>query len=562
MGMPKIGQTEDGHSFIGGDPSKQENWKAVGAVEDGHVFKGGDPSKAESWASVNQSMAPQTSALETGIESFGNQAAFGYLPQIQAATEPLIQGAMGLFGDNTDEKLRAQGFNIQEATPATYLQRRDENIARQQLQASENPTTAMISGLAGGLTSGLATGGALGALGLGGRAAGLGGRLVQAAGTGAVTGAIRNPGDTQGEVSPFQPIERAQNAALDAATGAVFQGGIEGAGLVGRTLKDAGKNINKSVQKYAFEAISPSKAVSTKAVKDKSLYRIGQTIIDNELIPPGSSIEDILVNTEKALKKSGEQISKVYDSLDNNPSLAIKPEDVKSIATSFSTKAADRLSGTVDGPDIARKLDKIVKTIPKDANFSDLRKWRASIDDQINYSKANKDLPGYQQELVKLRSEVQERIADLAGKVNPEIKKQFNRENKNFSALYKVKEMAENKAAANVTNTNFGIREGFGAGIGALVGSSAGPVGTAAGAALGGLTANTLKKYGSPFVAMTANKIAKKLIENPGSLGKFSEALIKASEVSPAEFVSAVNLMMKDPEYKKMNNGGFTRSGK
>lgn len=66
MSTPVIGQTEDGHSFIGGDPSKQENWKAIGAVEDGHVFKGGDPSKAESWASVNMPIQPQTPQTSTG----------------------------------------------------------------------------------------------------------------------------------------------------------------------------------------------------------------------------------------------------------------------------------------------------------------------------------------------------------------------------------------------------------------------------------------------------------------------------------------------------------------
>ncbi len=131
--------------------------------------------------------------------------------------------------------------------------------------------------------------------------------------------------------------------------------------------------------------------------------------------------------------------------------------------------------------------------------------------------------------------------------------------------------MASDKVAREESNASFGLRERMAGGIGAIVGggvgaSLGGPMGAAIGAGVGGglnaITTKAARQYGTPFVAMTANKIAKKLIENPGSLGKFSETLIKASEVSPAEFVSAVNLMMKDPEYKKMNNGGFTRSGK
>jgi hypothetical protein len=541
-------------------PSEQEELRQLEMLA--QPVKGGlSPQEAQELAQLEaMAGAPQpqqSQPLEAAVQGFGQAATLGYLPQIQAVTEPLIQGALGLFGDNTDEQLRAQGFNIEQPQQG-YTQRRDQYIAEQQRLQEQNPIASTVGGVAGGLASGIATTGAIPFK----AGAGLAGRLGQAVASGAIQGAVRNPGDTQGEISPLQLEDRAQNAALDAATGLVFQGGLEGIGAAGRALKGADSKIGRAVQKYAFEAISPSKAVSTKAVKDKSIYRIGQTVLDNNLIPPGAGIEDILVNTEDAIKKSGDQIGQIYSSLDNNPSLAIKPEDVKNIATSYAEKASERLSGTVDGKDIARKLDKVIKTIPKDANFSDLRKWRASIDDQINFSKANKDLPGYQQELLKLRSEVQDRIAELAGKVDPNLKTQFKRENKNFANLFKVKEMAENKAAANITNTNFGIREGFGAGIGALVGSSAGPVGTAAGAALGGLTANTLKKYGSPFVAITASKIAKKLSSNPESLGKFSEPLLKAASLSPADFVRTVNNIMKDPEYKKMENGQFSRGNK
>ena len=733
MGMPKIGQTEDGHSFIGGDPSKQENWKAVGAVEDGHVFKGGDPSKAESWASVNQPMAPappQTSALETGIESFGNQASFGYLPQIQAATEPLVQGAMGLFGDNIDEKLRAQGFNIQESAPTTYLQRRDENIARQQLQKSENPDAALYSGLAGGLVSGIATGGALGSLGLGGRAASFGGRLAQAAGTGAVTGAIRNPGDTQGEVSPFQPTERAENMALDAATGAVFQGGLEGAGKIGSLLKNAPKTLKSYSELKALKGSGAMLKDFRTAFEKGKAYKLGEAAIDEGLIAMGDDIADVAQKAKAVKGEVGNNIGKVYDKADELASEAIKnspksreasliddelnnmkndilqadagkrgaayndatgeyfntstqssfpewnkgaskqttldalerksgpvydrlveqakdnlrrgylspqsgpippnPEflamekggdivsnlkqhysdellnplytdiekaalkkeladkiavhsgpkidlDFKTIADEFSKKVADKYQGKAGGSDIVKKIQNILDdiSINDQVSFKKAKEIRESIDDLIDHGVATKEMSSIQKELSDLRNVVQGKVKaglkEIDNYHGTDLNGAFTKENRRFSNLSYLSKMASDKVAREESNASFGLRERMAGGIGAIVGggvgaSLGGPMGAAIGAGVGGglnaITTKAARQYGTPFVAMTANKIAKKLIENPGSLGKFSESLIKASEVSPAKFVSAVNLMMKDPEYKKMNNGGFTRGSK
>ena len=62
--------------------------------------------------------------LQAGLESFGQAATLGYLPQLQAGAEQLSMGAT----QDVDEQLKAQGFKLPEDG---YVQSRDENIRRQ-----------------------------------------------------------------------------------------------------------------------------------------------------------------------------------------------------------------------------------------------------------------------------------------------------------------------------------------------------------------------------------------------------------------------------------------------
>lgn len=497
-----------------------------------------------------QSAGPQDRPVEAFTQGFGNAATFGYLPQIQAATEPAIQKVMDYFGgDNTDEKLKEQGFSIEQAPEESYVERRDRFIRRGQKLAEENPGATIAGGVSGSLASGIVTGGGLGKLlGTAGKAASMGKRFGDAAKTGATIGALRNPGDTEGEVSPLQLKERTENAVKDAATGAVIQGGLDGAKAVGTGIKNAGKNIKYWSQNKAFKAAGAEKPAFKKAILNKKNTELGQTVIDEDLIGGGSDVQDIAKNAEARLADAGNKLGAIYKKADSTTTLS-----TKEIRDEFFAESAERLSGTAQGDKTAQKLNDLVETMPsgKDVTFESMKKWRSSIDDEINYAKANEDLPKYQAELLKLRSKVQEKIADQIGKVNPQLKREFLKENKRFSNLTEITNLAKAKAGSVEGNASYGMREGQGSIVGSVIGSAiGGPLGAATGAAVGAITTNIARRYATPFVAMTANKVARALEKRQDAIGKFSKPLIEAAN-NPEKFVATINGMMKDPEFKR-----------
>ena len=120
-----------------------------------------------------------------------------------------------------------------------YVKRRDDAIKRQNDLATKEPGAFLGGTLAGGLVSGLATAGIGGAA----KAATVGQRLFQAGKTGAIMGGLANPGDTEGEISPIQPIDRIQNAGIGAGAGVAIQGGLEGVAKAAGPLRSAKEMI-------------------------------------------------------------------------------------------------------------------------------------------------------------------------------------------------------------------------------------------------------------------------------------------------------------------------------
>lgn len=504
------------------------------------------------------SEAPQDRGLEAFTQGFGNAATFGYLPQIQAAVEPGIQAVTDMFLPS-----EPKGFEVKKPE-SKYLQRRDQYIQQGQQLAQENPNSSLAGNVAGAISGGIATGGAIGnILGTGTRAATFGGRLGQAAKTGAAIGAIRNPGDTEGEISPLQFGDRAKNIATDALTGAVLQGGIEGVGKAGNAIKNSGSNLKTYAETKLLKASGAMLKDFRKAFGNKRAAELGQSIADEGIVGIGDSINDIAKKAEGVKTEIGNRISSIYDKADElvgpiNPSTQGAGFDLNKMARDLKKEIAEKYTGKAGGTAIIDKVSGVLDDISlnESVGFKKLKEVRSSIDDLINYSKENKEMGAVQSELRNIRNKIQDNVKSKLSALDElhgtELASEFSKQNKRYSNVAEVSKIASDKAARESSNAAFGLREQIGTGAGGAIGATiGGPVGAAIGSVSGAAIAKVSKQYGTPFVAITANKAAKALESNPKLLGAFAEPLIKAASVSPKEFVTSVNLLIKKPEFKK-----------
>jgi hypothetical protein len=485
----------------------------------------------------------KTSVLEAGITGFGKGASFGYLPQLEAVTEPIIQGIVDKFLPKDPE-----GFNVQEAPSPNYTQRRDQQIKAQQLMAQEHPVANAVGEVGGSIASGIATGGGISKLaGAGTKALTLGGRLAQAAKTGAVIGAIRNPGDTEGEISPLQAEHRFYNAATDAATGVVLQGGLEGLGKVASGIKNASGNLATYAEEKALKAAGAMKGDFKKLFKSGKSSELGRAVLDEGILSPGDTIHDIASKAEDVKNSIGQNISEIYkkaDSLQSSPSI-----DIEDIANNIKKDLSSKYQGKAGSTKILNEIQTTLDEIAPNGkvNLSQAQEIRQSIDDGIPWGGTKTDST-IAIEKKAIRNAINDSIKKAASEIDQvhgtDLSSSLLKENKRYSQMAKITDMAIGKSAGESANQSFGFGEKVAAGVG--VAAKGGPGGVAA--ALG---AKAARQYGNPIVALAANKASKVLSLDPGLLGSFASTLKEAASVSPEKFTATIEALIQKPEFKK-----------
>lgn len=264
----------------------------------------------------------KTDAASAALEHFGNAASMGYLPQAQALVSQLMPDP----NKGIDEKLRSQGFDIQQDKP-TYVQERDANIKRLEMQGEEHPYASGAGSLGGALSSAMVASGAAPI-----NAASRIGRVIQAAKGGALLGAVANPGDTEGEVSGLQLGERLGGAATGAALGGAGQGVLEGASKAAKAFTNLSETLKTKAAERAFKSAGAMLKDYRQVAGQGRIEELGQFMLDNGLVKPGMTVDDIAKAAKALQGEKGSAVGAVLSKLDESGAAAPSADALAGLA--------------------------------------------------------------------------------------------------------------------------------------------------------------------------------------------------------------------------------------
>lgn len=375
-----------------------------------------DPRSAQIMARFQQQ--PQQAsggAAQAALEGYGQTATLGYLPQLQAAASQGIDkvtGALGVGPAGVDAQLRAQGFNVPEES---YVDARDQNIARHEQQYEEHPGATLAGKAAGLAGSMLITPAAAGLKAA--RGAGLAKTALTAAGSGALQGAAYNPGDEKGVVhnpleGDFQAGDRAKNAAIGAAIGAPM--GAAGYGI--GKLAEGGRMINRVKD-------SANLAPSVKGEIDGAIKAAKQ----NYIAPREAKLQQYLKgkNVEFSPQMIKEEFPNLYRKL------------VEKQAKAKNVPAYRMLSGTDKIDDVAMPASRAMKL-------------RRGLDKAAEYKTRGPFDPTAQaksQQIAQKAGVLREKLSDLGpevGQIQGEVGKALN-------SLKSLQRTSKNRPIASIT---------------------------------------------------------------------------------------------------------------
>lgn len=541
------------------------------------VKSGFDPDAYLRAKGFEQGPTPTTSAGMAGLEGVGQGVAMGYLPQLQAVTEPLMAKGLDLITGN----------DVASSLP-DYVTRRDENIERQRAEAQQHPAAYYGGQVAGTVLSAPAVSAGLSKVGLGAaRGAGLLGRVGKAAASGAVMGAAQNPGDTEGVVDPLQAEARVANAKSGALIGGAVQGGAEALSKTVKIVRGIPDFINDFAEARGAAATGLYKHQAKAAIKadptgeaGKGLRELGRYVLDNKIVRVGDSIEDV-ANRSGALKKQfGERIGQVYDKAVQtleDPSIIKQTEFLPDkLSSGFLNTIKQKFAGKPNGDAIIAQARKLTGDLRGGGEFlssgrsrpamniNELQDFKAGLDDMIYkadtaFKRAGQQTPGIEA-AHELRDFIKKRMDDALGAIDKAFGMSLGEDikslNKHYSMVSKVNSIAKDRLAGEMGNNFLSLTDKMagigGAGIGAVEGyKHDGLEGALVGGSVGaaaGLASKGMRTYGRPAITVGADKLGGLLSSIPNMGGEQVQKLTGAIQSAPG-LLGNLGARLKGPKY-------------
>jgi len=453
--------------------------------------------------------APDVSAVEAAGLGAQQGLTFGFADEIGAGMQSgmdrmqrMLNEYTGLVGESpsqVNERLRAEGASG-DIGPTTlsgiYNQALQEN--REQLnQAEDQQGAAFMAGdLAGGV---LIPGGALktagkAALKAGGKGLAKKALSKKAIAAGAGIGGVEAAGRTEEDLTT---LDGATDVAGGAAMGGVFSGLL---GKIGKRFSE--KGIKKAADQTSKDAnIAALKSIGAKAknIKDELGVKTntratadtakgsGQTLIDEALIAPRQSIDEVKQNIvnqmDRVAKERINPAAKQLDEMSRELPLGTFADDFNT----FAQKVDDDVTAVIDGSDFAKASDQaLYKSMEKATQklgeqvdnalnspnkIEELVKIKRKLQKQVNWDDPQAN--AYNEFLVKMQSNVADMINGMSQKIDPETAAKMTDANKVYSNLSRTNRIAGDEMARELAkDEGIGFRDYLAAGVISAVGDN------------------------------------------------------------------------------------------
>ncbi len=449
-----------------------------------------------------------------------------------------------------------------------YRAHRDE--ARQYYDQAEaqNPKSYGAGNIVGGTAQAFIPGAAMSKLGaVGGAAASAG-----AAGLGA-----SDKESTLGNI---------EDAAKSAAAGAAL-------GYAGGKILPSAKSIKSWANEKAVKA-SGAMTKEMRALESKGLLdKQGEFLLENKIVTPLASLENISERSDAVRQKAGEKIGGIIDNIDALRAKAIdRVKDALKDKPELSTALQDKITNEF-GYNYNNVADQIDAIIERDSGIAaskfhrdrlsqlsdEFRRigekgsgtLRSGLRNKTEHRRLLKDVDNlgeeYKQEVYdaisgeldrsvsnmeRLRGGVDKLYGDpiqpllTDGGADPAVKTaldEFKGANRDYAASATAQATADKRLGQVRSNRDYGLTTAIAAGAGLAAG------GPATAVAYGSLN-NFFRKYGSSLEATGGNALAKMLQVQPEAFGQYAAPLGEALRRGPRQFLVTNYLIGKgDPQY-------------